>query len=197
MVGPWLFGLSHYIFSDIEDDVLGEAMPRRRRKEESEDEANLIRFNLLDSGDFIAAKAVVEDIDPLLKRNIFAFIHKKVHAVDSFAKYVVRQLVRNGIFCSYNSDITPLPDGFRLVMEFRLAAINKETVKRKMKTMYMTAFDLWTHARQWKDFLRRAEEEHRIAVEQAVIEGSLDGGGDLHQGSVPAGEGSRKEDEEG
>jgi len=172
-------------------------MPRRKKKSEESSEGRLVRFNLLSEGSFAIAKAVIEDVDPLLKRNIMTLMEKKLHSVDSFAKYVLRQLVRDGIYCDYNSNITPLPDGFRLTIEMRLAALDLEIAKRKIKSIYLRAFDLVGDLYKYREIERRIEEETRKRVEVAVIEGSLGGGGDLHQGSVPAGEGSRKEDEEG
>lgn len=146
----------------------------------AEKERKFVRFNLLTEGDYIAAKAVLEDVDPAFRRYIFAYMQKRLHSIDSFGKYVMRQLIRHGIYVDYSSSITSLPDGFRLTIDVRLTAVDMELARKKLRQMYQNAFDLLGAFRHFKTVERRLEEEAtektRTEVDIAAVEATLDVG---------------------
>jgi len=123
-------------------------------------------LRILDEADIASAQALLEELDPWLKRRVMAVVHRAIHTIDSYAKYVDRRLIRDGIYCDYSSNIIPLPDGFRIVIEMRLYAVDKDIVKKHWRALYQGAYDYRGPAHEFKKAFDR------------LIEGEVDVGGD-------------------
>jgi len=101
-------------------------------------------------------------VDEKTMKILRATVQKRVASTVSWANYVARQLHREGIHCNVYSSMDTLPDGFRVVIEFHVAEVDKELLAKFRKPLYNSAFDYTGRGRD----LRRAERE----IEEGKIE---------------------------
>ena len=153
---------------------------------ESVSKKNVVRkpLRIIDESDFIAGKAIIEEIDTAVKRKIMFTIQKAVHTIDSYAKYVNRRLIKEGIYCDYTGDIIPLPDGFRVVIEFKLTAVDKELFRKAWRSLYYSVHDYTPKGRVLKATYRK------------IVEGEILVGGGEGEGTYSGNEEVRGESEE-
>lgn len=111
-------------------------------------------FKIISEEDIISAQAVLSELDPMLKRRVMWAVHKTVHAIDSYGKYAVRRQTRNGIYLSYNSEIMPLTDGYRITIEVRVVGIDSDLFKKRWRIQYYRATDHDSNTAEFRKFDR-------------------------------------------
>jgi len=114
-------------------------------------------LQLLSDEEFKISEMIVYEVDPRIRRNVLALIHKAVQSVDAYAKYTQRRLVRDGIYTSYHSDIVQLRDGFRIIIEMRLRAIDRSLFRRFWYSAKQHVFGFAGKDRKYKQFQRALE----------------------------------------
>jgi len=169
-----------YIYRVSKIYLLGELVMESVSKEDKVKR----HLKIIEESDFIAGKAVIEEIDTAVKRKIMFTIQKAVHTIDSYAKYVNRRLIQQGIYCDYVGDIIPLPDGFRVVIEFKLTAVDKEVFRKAWRSLYYSVHDYTPKGRVLKATFRK------------ILEGELVVGGGEVEGTYSGDEEARRESEE-
>jgi len=87
-------------------------------------------LRLLEDEEVKLGEMIVYEVDPKIRRNVLALIHRALQGIDGFAKYMQRRLIRDGVYTSYHCDIEQLRDGYRIIIEMRLRAIDKRLFHR-------------------------------------------------------------------
>jgi len=90
-----------------------------------------------------------------LVEEILNTVREQLDSVENFAQYVARRLQNYGLVVAMESSITPVNDGYTLVVSFRLRGIRKDVVDKARRL-------LWRHSKGWTTAgikYKRAEEE--------------------------------------
>lgn len=107
--------------------------------------------------DYVLAKAIAYGIAEDLRPKVIHVILKSLHAVDAFAKYRARELAKKGIYVIYNSQVKSLPDGYRLIIDFRLEAVDSRQFRKSWRSLYVSVYDYTKTSREFKEFEKMLE----------------------------------------
>ena len=95
-------------------------------------------------------------------------------SIVSYAHYVSRELVRRGIHCTVSSSITPLPTGYRIVLEFSVAALDKHLVERFRKQLYRSAYDYDGAYHHFRQVDRKILKSNDVILIEEILGGEKD-----------------------
>jgi len=124
-----------------------------RRIEKSEKERSV----LFREEDYVLAKAIAYGVAENLRPKIIHILLKSLHSIDAYAKYRARDLARKGIFVLYNSEIKSLPDGYRLIIDFRLEAVDSKQFRKSWRNLYVSVYDYSKTSKEFKEFEKMVE----------------------------------------
>jgi len=81
-------------------------------------------------------------------------VRKHIDSVENYAQFVARRLQDFGIVLEVESSVSPMPDGFRLTLSYKIRGVRKDIVEKKLRILKRHAKDWTTGSRKYK----RAEE---------------------------------------
>ena len=77
-------------------------------------------------------------------------VRRQLDTVENYAQFVARRLQDFGIVIEVESTISPMPDGYKLVLAFKLRGIRKDIVEKKLRILKRHAKDWMTASMKYK-----------------------------------------------
>jgi len=68
-----------------------------------------------------------------LDRVIARIVRKRLDAVENYAQFVIRKLQSFGILTEYSTNVEPVKDGFKVVIECRVRAVDLERLSKNVR----------------------------------------------------------------
>jgi len=67
--------------------------------------------------------------------DVRACTYKYVMRVSNYANAIANEMNKKGIICELSSSISPIPDGYTVVLTFRVRGVRRDTYKKIVKTL--------------------------------------------------------------
>jgi len=67
--------------------------------------------------------------------DVRAGAYKYVMRVSNYAHAIANEMNKKGIICELSSSISPIPDGYTVVLTFRIRGVRRDTYKKIVKSI--------------------------------------------------------------